>query len=67
MRGKVRGRQYGTWQELVRDFELIISNALKYNLKRSRVLKAVRAPLLLAVVCAAAALLGVTAAAAAAG
>jgi hypothetical protein len=42
MRGKVRGRQYATWQELVRDFELIVSNAFKFNPKRSRVHKAVR-------------------------
>ncbi|KAI7842908.1 hypothetical protein COHA_003419 [Chlorella ohadii] len=40
MRGKVRGRQYATWQELVRDFELIVSNAFKFNPKRSRVHKA---------------------------
>ena len=47
MRGKVRGRQYATWQELVRDFELIVSNAFKFNPKRSRVHKAVRALLYL--------------------
>ncbi|KAL4443443.1 hypothetical protein ABPG75_011180 [Micractinium tetrahymenae] len=39
MRGKIRGRQYLTWQEVVRDFELICSNALKYNQKRSHVYK----------------------------
>lgn len=42
MRGKIRGRQYVNWNELVRDFELICSNAMKYNQKRSRVHKAVR-------------------------
>lgn len=42
MRGKIHGRQYLTWQELARDFELICSNALKYNQKRSHVYKQVR-------------------------
>ena len=42
MRGKIRGRQYAGWQELVRDFELICSNAMKYNQRRSRVHKQVR-------------------------
>ena len=41
MRGKIRGRQYVNWQELVRDFELICNNAMKYNQKRSRVYKQV--------------------------
>lgn len=44
MRGKIRGRQYVNWHELVRDFELICSNAMRYNQKRSRVHKAVRMP-----------------------
>jgi pyridoxal biosynthesis lyase PdxS len=39
MRGKIRGRVYVNWQELVRDFELICNNAMKYNQKRSRVHK----------------------------
>lgn len=39
MRSKVRGKQYVSWQELVRDFELICTNAMKYNQKRSRVYK----------------------------
>ena len=39
MRGKIRGRVYVNWQELVRDFELICTNAMKYNQKRSRVHK----------------------------
>ena len=42
MRGKIRGRQYVNWQEVVRDFELICSNAMKYNQRRSRVHKQVR-------------------------
>lgn len=39
MRSKIRNRQYVNWQELVRDFELICSNAMKYNQRRSRVHK----------------------------
>lgn len=41
MRGKIRSRRYVNWNELVRDFELICSNAMKYNQKRSRVHKQV--------------------------
>lgn len=41
MRNKIHGRQYLTWQEMARDFELICSNALKYNQKRSHVYKQV--------------------------
>jgi hypothetical protein len=41
MRGKIRGHQYVNWQEVVRDFELICSNAMKYNQRRSRVHKQV--------------------------
>ena len=46
MRSKIHSRQYVNWQELVRDFELICSNAMKYNQKRSRVHKQVRVLLL---------------------
>ena len=41
MLGKIRGRQYVNWNEVVRDFELICSNAMKYNQKRSRIHKLV--------------------------
>lgn len=34
MREKVRGRAYVNWQEVVRDFELICANAMKYNQRR---------------------------------
>jgi hypothetical protein len=44
MRGKIRARQYVNWNELVRDFELICSNAMKYNQRRSRVHKQVGRP-----------------------
>lgn len=39
MRSKIRARQYVNWQEVVRDFELICTNAMKYNQKRSRIHK----------------------------
>eukprot|EP00887_Chlorella_sp_A99_P002059 scaffold18.g2059.t1 len=39
MRTKIRARQYCNWQEVVRDFELICTNAMKYNQKRSRIHK----------------------------
>lgn len=41
MRAKLAGRQYATWTELVRDFELICNNALRFNQKKSRVYKLV--------------------------
>ena len=44
MRSKIRSRQYVNWQEIVRDFELICNNAMKYNQKRSRVHKQVGVP-----------------------
>lgn len=37
MKEKVHNRKYVYWSELVRDFELICSNAMKYNQKRSRI------------------------------
>ena len=40
MSEKVRGREYRTWGDFVSDFELICSNAMEYNQKRSRVHKA---------------------------
>lgn len=36
---QLRGREYRTWRGLVADFELICSNAMTYNQKRSRVHK----------------------------
>ncbi|GAB4819742.1 hypothetical protein N2152v2_006788 [Parachlorella kessleri] len=39
MLGKIQARQYVNWNEIVRDFELICSNAMKYNQKRSRIHK----------------------------
>lgn len=39
MRTKVQNKQYVNWTELVRDFDLICSNAMRYNQKRSRVHK----------------------------
>ncbi|BDA41501.1 probable Bromodomain-containing protein 9 at N-terminal half [Coccomyxa sp. Obi] len=39
MKDKLRGREYRTWRGLVADFELICSNAMTYNQKRSRVHK----------------------------
>ena len=47
MLAKVQERRYVNWNEVVRDFELICSNAMKYNQKRSRIHKLVgggRAP-----------------------
>jgi hypothetical protein len=41
MLGKIQARQYVNWNEVVRDFELICSNAMKYNQKRSRIHKLV--------------------------
>lgn len=34
MREKVRSHTYVNWQEVVRDFELICANAMKYNQRR---------------------------------
>lgn len=42
MLSKIRSRQYVNWNEVVRDFERICSNAMKYNQKRSRIHKLVR-------------------------
>ena len=39
MRTKIHNLQYASWQEIVRDFELIFNNAMLYNQKRSRVHK----------------------------
>jgi hypothetical protein len=39
MRNKVQNKQYVNWHEVVRDFELICSNAMRYNQKRSRIHK----------------------------
>ncbi|CAL5223173.1 g5644 [Coccomyxa viridis] len=39
MREKVHGREYRTWRGFVEDFELICSNAMIYNQRRSRVHK----------------------------
>ena len=39
IRTKIGGLRYVSWQELVRDFELIFNNAMLYNQKRSRVHK----------------------------
>lgn len=39
IRTKIEGLQYASWQEIVRDFELMFNNAMLYNQKRSRVHK----------------------------
>jgi len=39
MHSKISSGMYVTWQEIVRDFELIFNNAMLYNQKRSRVHK----------------------------
>ncbi len=39
IRTKIEGLQYVSWQEIVRDFELMFNNAMLYNQKRSRVHK----------------------------
>ncbi len=40
MREALRRRQYHTWNALTDDFELICSNAMAFNQKRSRVHRA---------------------------
>jgi Bromodomain len=40
MREKVQAREYRTWQAFIEDFELICSNAMTYNQKRSLIHKA---------------------------
>jgi hypothetical protein len=42
---QLRQREYRTWRALVEDFELICSNAMTYNQKRSRVHKSALAML----------------------
>lgn len=42
MRGKAAGGAYAAWPDFVRDFELLCSNAMRYNQKRSRIHKQVR-------------------------
>lgn len=39
IRTKIESLQYVSWQEIVRDFELMFNNAMLYNQKRSRVHK----------------------------
>lgn len=41
MRTKVGARAYTSWGDFVRDFELLCSNAMRYNQKRSRIHKQV--------------------------
>ena len=37
MREKVHARKYRSWRALMADFDLIFSNAMTYNQKKSRV------------------------------
>lgn len=41
MRARAQAQAYESWGELVRDFELLCSNAMRYNQKRSRIHKQV--------------------------